>query len=1075
MTNVAGAPVSIILPTCPYPGLRPFLDYEASLLFGRARQVHEVIERLRQTQFVAVIGGSGSGKSSLILAGAVPELRSFGIPDAGDFWIPMVCTPGTNTSYGGTAERRFTPITRLAWKFSKLLRSAGSPQADAARVEEIAQVFRQEAGFARLVDAYAGELAIAPGLAASDARMLFVIDQFEEVFHPTNKGSEDCRLMVERVIDHFFSPHPRCYVVLTMRSEHLNDCAGYLELPDAINKSSYLVRRLDDEELREAIVGPANRYLRLVARQAEQPDSIPEAVHFEERLLERVQRDVKAITHDPDHLPLLQHLLARIWDAACARTGTKALVPADIVWADLELAVSAHSGAKSPLDDKVNALRACLESWPEALYLRHPEKERMQLDAVLRQLAFKDPNTGMYTQQRINVDECARFLGKGTTRDDLLALIKDDFVGSVDYLFWDDENSERVTLKVSHESFIRGWTRFRGLIDEEAERFEELVSFLRKCALWLAAGKPRDLLLEPAELRRLRDARLERVLADPAERASWFRFLLLDRDGTRLAQCERDADEFLSASTKQQNQSVASQKRNRFALAAVGVLVLTLTPIALFSFLVQEPVTRRAGLFFDASSITDQAKISDNYLQVGGAAEALASLLAAAEKIEEGRSPKEGWRANVSEYFLDNFEWLPPIERQKQFLARVAQQAEPRVNGELRRVLSNALWVTVDKPQPGSADITANPRVIKDARCTVIDADNIETEFVGRLFVGSSRRGNSGLQRGIFVTDAKPPRAAQIWLRAAGVDGATGKCVSTHIILPVPRYLKPRILFDAAMRYLLIATEGPSDPSVTLYEMNWERTEDGKGWGAQAPSQLTVVTDPEAVALVQSHGDGSEVQNLETWRSVGGRAFAVSGQNWRIVSTSAQRLDAKPGEFVPLRLSEKGSVCGKLGEAQSSTYFQPGFNVYGTQTYEDDEHCYLITRGNPSASAAGSGSVQASASSAAKAMTAGTAVPRDEILIAVYQMPGSNAAEGASHTDPTPVASLQFGRFEKDQNRWHVGVSGPHEGWIALLRPTRTEGEFYFGSPASTSALLNLGRHVLAKQQPPSAMQAKQR
>ena len=76
------------LPREPYPGLRPFLDFEAALLFGRERQVREVIEHLRQTQFVAVLGGSGSGKSSLIHAGVMPELRSYGIPGAGDLWLP---------------------------------------------------------------------------------------------------------------------------------------------------------------------------------------------------------------------------------------------------------------------------------------------------------------------------------------------------------------------------------------------------------------------------------------------------------------------------------------------------------------------------------------------------------------------------------------------------------------------------------------------------------------------------------------------------------------------------------------------------------------------------------------------------------------------------------------------------------------------------------------------------------------------------------------------------------------------------------------------------------------------------
>jgi energy-coupling factor transporter ATP-binding protein EcfA2 len=260
------------LPREPYPGLRPFLDFEAALLFGRERQVREVIDRLNTTQFVAVLGGSGSGKSSLIHAGVVPELRSFGIPGAGDLWLPMTCTPGTNVTVADSDARRHSPVTRLARRFAGLLKPRGDEAADNARINDIADVFRQEAGFARLMDAYGPELAVPPGPDPGEARVLFVLDQFEEIFHPTNKGVADATLLVERMLDHFFNPHPRCYVVLTMRSEHLNDCAAFLELPDAINKSSYLIRRLDDGELRDAITGPAQRFLRLVARsQADAP------------------------------------------------------------------------------------------------------------------------------------------------------------------------------------------------------------------------------------------------------------------------------------------------------------------------------------------------------------------------------------------------------------------------------------------------------------------------------------------------------------------------------------------------------------------------------------------------------------------------------------------------------------------------------------------------------------------------------------------------------------------------------------------------------------------------------------
>ena len=570
---------AVRLPTEPYPGLRPFLNHEAMLLLGRERQVREVIDRLQQTQFVAVIGGSGSGKSSLVLAGVMPELRSFGIPGAGDFWLPMVCTPGTNASRAATPASPSTPITRLAWKFAKLLKPAESPEKEATRLADIATVFRQEAGFSRLVDTYADEILVRPGPATETVRLLFVLDQFEELFHPTNKGVEDARLMVERVIDHFFNPHPRCFVVLTMRSEHLNDCAGYLELPDAINKSSYLVRRLDEQELREAIVGPAQRYLRLLQRRGVQDARpLPEAVEFEARVVDRLMRDVSAITHDPDHLPLLQHLLARLWEAAFVREAVGCGVPEKIEWDDLRCAVlalspgaSAPSGSAAPVpfDDSANALRASLENWAEAVYLRHSEPQRVMLDSVLRRLAFKDPNTGMYTQQRIDVDDPSLFAGAPNPRRTLRALIEDGFVGSVDYLFWDDENPQRVTLKVSHESFIRGWSRFRKWADEEDRQFQVYLRLLDDCDRWVAAKRTDDALSGGETLRSYQDASLEAALRDPDRSGRLERLLQLDRDGKRVAPMAAQALDFLTRSLQKRDKRVAAREaEQRQQLAA---------------------------------------------------------------------------------------------------------------------------------------------------------------------------------------------------------------------------------------------------------------------------------------------------------------------------------------------------------------------------------------------------------------------------------------------------------------------------------------------------------------------------
>ena len=60
---------------CPYPGLRPFREQESHLFFGREEQAEELLSRLQHSRFLAVLGTSGSGKSSLVNAGLLPALR----------------------------------------------------------------------------------------------------------------------------------------------------------------------------------------------------------------------------------------------------------------------------------------------------------------------------------------------------------------------------------------------------------------------------------------------------------------------------------------------------------------------------------------------------------------------------------------------------------------------------------------------------------------------------------------------------------------------------------------------------------------------------------------------------------------------------------------------------------------------------------------------------------------------------------------------------------------------------------------------------------------------------------------
>jgi len=1026
------------LPREPYPGLRPFLDFEAALLFGRERQVREVIQRLAATQFVAVLGGSGSGKSSLIHAGVTPELRSFGIPGAGDLWLPMVCTPGTNVSTADREARRHSPVTRLARRFATLLKSRGTDAADAARVEQIAEVFRQQAGFARLFDVFGKEIAVPPGPDPADARVLFVLDQFEELFHPTNQGVEDARLLVERVLDHFFDPHPRAYVVITMRSEHLNDCAAYLELPDAINKSSFLVRRLGEDELRQAIVEPAQRFLRLMARSSDEPERLPKEVRFEPAVVERLVADTRAIAGDPDHLPLLQHLLARLWEAALEREEMDVNVPSHITEIDLVRAVEAgRTGDEHPLPADLNVLRACVEAWPQSIYEWHDSAQRVQLDAVFRQLAFKDPNTGLYSQQRIEVDAGAALLGEGKTRADLRALLTEGFLGSVDYLYWDDDDPSRVTLKPSHESFIRGWPHFRHLIDDESVQFDAYLNVLRKCAAWVEGGRSDDFLLEGGELRRLQGGGFEPRLVSAKQRRSWARLLRLTRDAPALTKVEGEVDTFFATSRERSTATARRAERTRSTWFALAAVLLLAVPLSTYSLFIQGPVADRVALLFGAGSRANLAVPAPSYPGVGAAGAALRPLLEAAALIDRARSGEGGdTMERWSQKLMDAFDFIPPVRSQDLFLKGVAAQAELPVNQKLRRLLATGVWTSAGPDghvaEPPLSNAGPSECRMPDAEITgVISAS-------GLLLVAAASTEGATTQRAIFLPSMEGASKGAVLLRSAYVDVKNRECVAGAVVLSIPVFSNPYVVFDTGLRHLFVTAYGENvdATAVSVYRIEWELTPSDERTPRVRQSDVqAVVQARDAVgAVIRTAPEG--VAWATTWRERGGTGVALNGKNWRVVSLGAAPLDLRAladGEWAALEASPASSDCSRLrpGKANAEMLERPG-----------GRHCFLVTRALADTPAA----VETTARPVTVEVFDRRVMPRG---------PGDQ---------PAPIAQLTpFTQMRPQEASFFVGVSGVHAGWLAVRRGSAAP----VGLPWSTCALWRLGRDVLGAEAGP--------
>ncbi|HEX7678089.1 MAG TPA: hypothetical protein VF713_08200, partial [Thermoanaerobaculia bacterium] len=246
--NTTVPPVLPQSPSAPYPGLRAFQPHESAIFFGRGEHVADMLTILENQRFLAVVGPSGSGKSSLVLAGLIPALRSGDLLTAKSRdWRFLTVRPGD------------TPYRILANAVQRQLWPGGEPKrfhdGDAGLSESILR--SSPFGFIEtLRDA---------GI-PTDTNVLLLIDQFEELFRFRNPDAiragiaaqrrDDAALYVQLLLETAKQTRYSVYVMLTMRTDFLGDCDVFDGLPQAINQSQYLTPRLTLAQLSDAIARP---------------------------------------------------------------------------------------------------------------------------------------------------------------------------------------------------------------------------------------------------------------------------------------------------------------------------------------------------------------------------------------------------------------------------------------------------------------------------------------------------------------------------------------------------------------------------------------------------------------------------------------------------------------------------------------------------------------------------------------------------------------------------------------------------------------------------------------------------
>jgi WD40 repeat protein len=194
------ASVVAALEGCPYKGLARFEAADAANFFGRERLVAELVAHLAESPLLAVVGPSGSGKSSLVRAGLLPALAA-GLLPGDERWHPDILCPGPHP----------------ARELSRGLQGAGQ--------------------------------------AEDEPRIVFV-DQFEETFTAgADRGEQE--EFIGRLLE--LVDRPATAVVLAIRADHLGRCAAYPALADRLTGNDVLVGPMRDSELRRTVELPAQR------------------------------------------------------------------------------------------------------------------------------------------------------------------------------------------------------------------------------------------------------------------------------------------------------------------------------------------------------------------------------------------------------------------------------------------------------------------------------------------------------------------------------------------------------------------------------------------------------------------------------------------------------------------------------------------------------------------------------------------------------------------------------------------------------------------------------------------------
>jgi len=437
----------------PFKGLEFFDVADAGLFFGREALTARLVQRLHTSpggesgeRFLAVVGTSGGGKSSLVRAGLVAALQRRApladgtpLPEGSDLWPMVVITP--------TAS----PLESLA---ASLTRDVESVTAGSTLMDDLARDGRSLHLYVRRM--------LSPH--PSGRRLLLVVDQFEELFTQCRDPAQR-RAFIDNLLAAANAPSPSqgegwgegqvdgpTIVVITLRADFYHHCAQFENLRLALENYQVYIGPMTPEELRRAIEEPAR----------------VGGWDFEPGLVDLLLRDVGK---EPGALPLLSHALLETWKRRQGHT----------------LTLDGYTEA--------GGVHGAIARTAEAVYRRLDEHQQAIARDIFLRLTELGEGSGdvgpsLYTRRRAALNELIPRPEDATAVQIVLHTLADARLIT----------TERETVQVAHEALIREWPTLREWLEESRSdvRMQRLLA--AATAEWEGAGREPSYLLRGARL-----------------------------------------------------------------------------------------------------------------------------------------------------------------------------------------------------------------------------------------------------------------------------------------------------------------------------------------------------------------------------------------------------------------------------------------------------------------------------------------------------------------------------------------------------------------------------------------------